>query len=1166
MLWAVLLMGQSTPAAAPIRVEQWTQAEGLPSDALQAAVTDGQGYLWVATSQGLARFDGRDWRTYDARNTPALGSNEVRNLLARSDGSLLVAMSRGRIVEYRHREFAVVADVGIPVARLDDDRKGAVLLAGSKIVRLRRDNVVETLLESGRVAESYVTFDDHTSWLALARSGEIIDFGAKGAAPGVVARVDDADAEGLLVLVDDDQTWLIGANARWRFDREHGIAERIDTPLGFRPVAAARGPDNWIWIGGRGDPAALCRMPSLRAAAPCEPVAGVAARNITNLQPDRSGALWISSWDAGLFRVTTPPIALFGPDSGVPDRTRTLLATADGAVLLGAKQALYRVRGDQVDPLPWTPLATTGDQLLSLAQLPDGRLLRGRYFGVDIASPPAYADWLPITATLGYTQAAYGLHVDAAGALWTSDVHTLRFDQKVWTEIDASPGVLYAYTVDREGVLWGAGFGAFRWGPGQRFVDAGAPRPPGRFILMSALTDSRGHVWFGGYETGLFRFDGKSWLHIDSARGLPDDTGYGVLEDDRERLWISHGRGLYTLALDEADRLARDSTAIVQVREYGSADGLPANGFNGGSGLAAVKDRSGLLWFVGDRGAVRLDPAQLPQPLAHPKVLIDALTIDGRPVRLGSHLQLPAGAQSVSVDVRAPAPGYADRIALRYRLDPMELEWRALPRSHLIEYQRLPPGSYRLRVQSAVDGLDWSDALDLAIEQIPHWWQRPVTWGLGAALLAVFGFGATRWRLAALRERNRRLERLVAERGDELANERVALAQAHSAQEEAERELLWLKRHRALEEWADVDATARAVYAALARSDAPMAIDAMIEQLCTAKPDDGGRWTRREVAAALDRLQARAAVKRDDDLRFHADRPDWALVPDLDLPLSDLITRAAPRIGAYRVLERVGEGAMGEVFRAVSVHDGNEAALKLVHRDASANPETRRRLEREGEIVSRLSHPNIVRLLERGEHDGRLYLAMEFLRGETLHACLNEPATLDTRRAIRILLDLASALSVLHELGVIHRDLHPGNVLVLADGTAKLLDFGLARAAATSTITRADTVIGNLPYLAPEIVAGKPASAASDLFALGVIGCECLSGKRLWQSTQTLELIVEIARFEGLDQSQLQGLDAPIRTLMHALLDPNPTNRGTAASAAAALRGWLGPQENFYRS
>lgn len=117
----------------------------------------------------------------------------------------------------------------------------------------------------------------------------------------------------------------------------------------------------------------------------------------------------------------------------------------------------------------------------------------------------------------------------------------------------------------------------------------------------------------------------------------------------------------------------------------------------------------------------------------------------------------------------------------------------------------------------------------------------------------------------------------------------------------------------------------------------------------------------------------------------------------------------------------------------------------------------------------------------------------------------------------------------------------------------RLLDFGLARATTSHTVTRANTLMGSLPYLAPEVVAGHPASAASDLFALGVIACECLNGRRIWRATQTLELLVEIARFEGPDAQALAGLPEALKEWVKALLDPVPEKRGSASEALDVL-------------
>jgi ligand-binding sensor domain-containing protein len=1125
-----------------VRIERFQRADGLPSNAIQATMTDRRGYLWVATGQGLARFDGRRWRVFDSRNTPALVSSEIRNLHLLRDGRLLVALASGAILLRDGDGFGELATLDIAANQIHEAADGVMTVAGTKLIELGVGRPPELLVDNPGSGE-LIQLAVHGSrrFLLFPRTGLIQEWQGARHTSNREWRLNAVDAEDLLTVWEGDQLWIVSAFGRWRLDVRNEELKHYDHRLEFKPRVAARGPDGWWWIGGRGDAASLCRVRSLESADACESIP-IEGRNVTSLAMDGHGALWVSSWDAGLFRITAPPIAAFGNG-----RVQSLLALGDGGVVAQSRSAAIRINGERVEPMAWSPPSDSGDTVLSLAELPDGRLVRGRRQGIDIASAPLFKDWSPLPSTLRPAHAAYALYVDRTGALWTGNEHANFYLDGQWTTLPEPMALQYAYAEAPDGTFWAAtSEGIYRKRPGQGFRLADAPKPRARLIAMSALTDSRGHVWFGGYESGLYRHDGKAWLHLDSTRGLPDDTAYGLVEDAQQRLWISHGRGLYTLSLAEADRLAADPSALAKVREYGFADGVPVDGFNGGSGLAAVRDRAGMLWFASDHGAVRLDPARLPVAIEPPQAVLESLRIDGQRQPLAGAIQLAAGTQDLALAIAAPAPGFAGRVALRFRLEPLQPEWTLVPAGSPVVFQRLPPGSYQLQVEVGVDGERWIPSLSLPISQRPHWWQQPLAWLVTLLAFVLATVSLVRWRMNLLRERNRRLEALVAQRGDELAGERVAVAEAQAAQVEAERQLRWHRRHRALEEWADVDATARTVYSVLSHSAGPATPEDIRVQLQSASAQPGRLWTLAEVDAAVDRLRARSAVSADPDGRLTPAKPDWQLVPDLELPLAEVISRASPRIGAYRVLERVGEGAMGEVFRAVNVHDGSLAALKLVHRDASANPETRRRLEREGELVSGLSHPNIVRLLERGEHDGRLYLAMEFLAGRTLQQRLVEPLPPPRDEAVCILRDIAAALTALHERGVIHRDLHPGNVMLVPGEPTRLLDFGLARASTSHTVTRANTLMGSLPYLAPEVVAGQPASAASDLFALGAMACECLSGQRVWRATQTLELLGEMARFEGPDASVLSGLPAALGALLRTLLDPDPGKRGSA--------------------
>ncbi|HWS26042.1 MAG TPA: protein kinase, partial [Xanthomonadales bacterium] len=1028
-------------------------------------------------------------------------------------------------------------------------------LAGVKLISIAPGQSPRTLIDnqsSGALVQ--LVRHGNRRFVLTPQLGVLAELGGDSADSINDWALEGIDTDYVMTFLEDSVLWIADSRHRWRFDTVGNRLDRFPQNMGLKPKFATRSADGWIWVGARSDPVSLCRLRSFAADTPCQAI-DIGSRNVTAVRLGAHDDLWVSTWDAGLYRISSPPIRLLAPAQELQGRVVSLLALQDGSVVAHSRNAAFRIIAESTLGLDWPTPAEADDGVQSLAQLADGRLVRGRRMGIDISLPPDFSSWHPLPSR-GIPAPAYALYVDPRGALWTGDRSVSYYLDERWTTLPEPMALQYAYTQSPDGTLWAAtSEGIYRKNPGEGFRLADAPKPRARLIAMSALTDSRGHVWFGGYESGLYRHDGRGWLHLDSARGLPDDTAYGLLEDAQQRLWISHGRGLYTLSLAEADRLAADPSAMAKVREYGSADGLPVDGFNGGSGLAAVRDRAGMLWFASDDGAVRLDPARLPVAIDPPRAVLEEIRVDGQKQAATDAIALAAGTQELTLAITAPAPGFAERVALRYRLSPLQQEWTSVATGAPLNFQRLPPGSYRLQVEVGVDGEHWQPSLSLPISQQPYWWQRPFAWLFALLATTLVTVALVRWRIGLLRERNRRLEALVAQRGDELASERVAVAEAQAAQVEAERQLRWLRRHRALDEWADLDATARGVYAVLFHGAGPASPKDILARLQAASTQDGRQWTLVEVDAALDRLRARAAVNADPEGRLTPAKPDWALVPDLELPLAEVIARASPRIGAYRVLERVGEGAMGEVFRAVNVHDGSQAALKLVHRDASANPETRRRLEREGELVSALSHPNIVRLLERGEHDGRLYLAMEYLAGKTLQDRLAEPPALTTAEAADILRDIAAALAALHERGVIHRDLHPGNVMLVPGAPTRLLDFGLARASTSHTVTRANTLMGSLPYLAPEVVAGQPASAASDLFALGVIACECLSGQRVWRATQTLELLVEIARFDGPDHSLLEALPPGLAGMVQALLNPDPDLRGSARRVLATLDG-----------
>ena len=264
-------------------------------------------------------------------------------------------------------------------------------------------------------------------------------------------------------------------------------------------------------------------------------------------------------------------------------------------------------------------------------------------------------------------------------------------------------------------------------------------------------------------------------------------------------------------------------------------------------------------------------------------------------------------------------------------------------------------------------------------------------------------------------------------------------------------------------------------------------------------------------------------------------------------------------VDRYRLGPAVGHGAMGEVHLAEDLRLARPVAIKSLRPELARYPDVRQRFGQEARAAARISHPNVVRIYDTGEQGRIPYLVMECLPGTSL---VDELAwgTLEPRRARRVGLDVLGALDAAHRLGVVHRDVKPGNILLSAalDGPVKVSDFGIAKSTDEHSITDSGALVGTPAYLAPERVAGEPAGPASDLYSLGVVLYEGLAGRRPYEGETSLALALAIHMGDGPDLLELRpDLDPALVSIVDKALARDPADRWPSAAAMAeALHAW----------
>ena len=254
-------------------------------------------------------------------------------------------------------------------------------------------------------------------------------------------------------------------------------------------------------------------------------------------------------------------------------------------------------------------------------------------------------------------------------------------------------------------------------------------------------------------------------------------------------------------------------------------------------------------------------------------------------------------------------------------------------------------------------------------------------------------------------------------------------------------------------------------------------------------------------------------------------------------------------IGPYRIEASLGMGGMGHVYRAIG-GDGETVALKLLRPELVADSELRRRFEREARAAAKIDSPYVVRVFDHGDHEGTPYMAEALISGGSLADRIKECGRLELDETVRMALHVGAGLDAMHQAGMVHRDLKPANILLDEDGRASVADFGLVKESGASLLTKPGQSLGSVDYMAPEQIRAVEVSPATDVYALGCVLCESISGSPPFANRAGLGVLWGHLQDEPPDPcAGREGLPEDLSWAIRSALEKEPEDRPQTPTA-----------------
>jgi signal transduction histidine kinase/ligand-binding sensor domain-containing protein len=738
---------------AQYRFDNWTTENGLPQNSVLAIAQTQDGYLWLATYNGLARFDGVRFTVFDKHNTSAFKTSRFQDLFADATGALWLSVEEGGAIRYQSGVFTPFTTAqGLPsdmVRNVQSSPDGALLIVTDKGAVWLRNGQFAPYAEDATAEDLRVYLGPSGTHWVMDKTGLRHSRQANGAYSYYDLPAEMPHLPNTKRFEDRHGALWIAPPRYGIFKIKDGVAtdytQRLKLSKPATIVKILEDVDGSLWFATLNAGLIHFSNNAAETVTVYTTADGLSSNAMRGLLRDREGTLWIGTDGGGLNRMTRRFISGYSEAQGLAGNVaHAVSADRAGNIWVATHNGLSKLSAGAITNYQY---ATTAGRLplrglQALHEDRSGRLWVGGYDGLC-----SFKDGVFSPALLQHNGLAlnvWAMCEDRHGVLWLGTHFGLvRFKDGVgghtYTTKDGLPkDTIRALHEDRHGALWlGTEGGLVKFQDG-RFTVFTTKDGLVNERVWSIYEDTEGVLWLGTFDGGLSRFKNGRFTNYTTAEGLYDNGVFQILEDSSGHLWMSCYRGLYRVSKQQLNAFADGKISTITSTAFGKADGMLSSDCNGGRQPSGVKTRDGQLWFTTLKGVAVVSPDEMTANPLPPPLLIEGALLDRARAEIQGGLRVRPGQNNLALNYTALSFLKSEQIRFKYQLLGQDPDWIEAGAQRTANYSYLRPGQYTFKVIAAnSDGVWNNTGAQLQVVVLPAFYQT--WWFRLLALLAVAG-------------------------------------------------------------------------------------------------------------------------------------------------------------------------------------------------------------------------------------------------------------------------------------------------------------------------------------------------------------------------------------------------------------------------------------------